>query len=531
MKTILSCILISVAMLSLSARLSAQNEEIQQLQNELTSASGFKRVEILLSLADACFVQGDLKNAQQYAEDASDLARRIRRSDLEAQALNREGLVYSKTGKKGLFGKDIASGKFRESNELLRKQRRPNKELLLQNLVQLRALAERNGRKDDVAEIDGEIARVQELVESLPATTAQALEKPLTREEVKEELSVISDQLLDLKKSTRNSSVQRMNYELERQKLQAQLAEQEKQINQMTEEQLKATLLVMGQRNQLDSLERKSQIDALNVDNAALALREAESKRNFYLASFVAMLFLAGGAMFSFFRARQNAKILAEKNKVIRAEQERSENLLLNILPALVAEELKKQGSTSAQYYEDVSVLFADFVGFSQIAEKLTPQQLVSELDTCFRAFDAIMAKNNLEKIKTIGDAYMAAGGLPHGGGSQLRDMINAAKEMQAWLAEWNIERARLKKPVFEARIGIHNGPVVAGVVGSKKFAFDIWGDTVNIAARIEESGEGGKINISGDVYEVVKQYFPCKYRGKIPAKNKGEIDMYFVEN
>jgi len=196
-----------------------------------------------------------------------------------------------------------------------------------------------------------------------------------------------------------------------------------------------------------------------------------------------------------------------------------------------VAEELKKQGKTSARYFEDVSVLFADFVGFSMIAETLTPQQLVSELDTCFQAFDQIIAKYNLEKIKTIGDAYMVAGGLPNGGGSQLRDMVNAAMDMQKWLSEWNVDRLRLKQPPFEARIGIHRGPVVAGVVGSKKFAFDIWGDTVNIASRIEAAGEGGKINISGEVYKVVGEYFPCHYRGKIAAKNKGEIDMYYVGN
>ena len=184
------------------------------------------------------------------------------------------------------------------------------------------------------------------------------------------------------------------------------------------------------------------------------------------------MLLLAGGVTFSFFRTRQNARLLREKNKIIHREKERSENLLLNILPALVAEELKKQGSTSARYFEDVGVLFADFVGFSKIAEKLSPQQLVTELDTCFKAFDDIVVKHNLEKIKTIGDAYMVAGGIPHGGGSQIRDMVQAALEMQAWLAQWNTKRRAKKLPVFDARIGIHRGPVVAGVVGSRKFCF-----------------------------------------------------------
>jgi class 3 adenylate cyclase len=108
--------------------------------------------------------------------------------------------------------------------------------------------------------------------------------------------------------------------------------------------------------------------------------------------------------------------------------------------------------------------------------------------------------------------------------------MVAAAKDMQSWLSDWNAGREKEGKPRFDARIGIHCGPVVAGVVGSKKFAFDIWGDTVNIAARIEQAGEGGRINISGDAYQTIKDHFPCHYRGKISAKNKGEIDMYFVE-
>ena len=201
------------------------------------------------------------------------------------------------------------------------------------------------------------------------------------------------------------------------------------------------------------------------------------------------------------------------------------------MLPALVADELKKMGRTNARYFEDVSVLFADFVGFSKITEQLTPQQLVTELDTCFQAFDEIIARYGLEKIKTIGDAYMCAGGIPDSNDNHLRNMVDAARAMQTWLADWNAIRQAKGLPRFDARIGIHRGPVVAGVVGSKKFAFDIWGDTVNIAARIEQAGEGGRINISGEAYEVLKNYVPCKYRGKIPAKNKGEIDMYFVEN
>jgi class 3 adenylate cyclase len=358
----------------------------------------------------------------------------------------------------------------------------------------------------------------------------------VTRQELREEIKALQQEIA--RQQTRNTpntgtGTNQAEYERKTQELQAQLAAREAQIDQMTEEQMKTSMLLMQQRYMLDSVVYRNSLDSLSVENWNLALREAESSRKFYIAAIAGLLLLAGGSLFSFIRAKQYGKVLEEKNKTIREEQQRSENLLLNILPSLVADELKKNGRTNARYFEDVSVLFADFVGFSKIAEKLQPQELVTELDTAFKAFDEIIARYNLEKIKTIGDAYMCAGGLVPGSrdGNQIRDMVSAAREMQAWLTVWNKEREANGQPRFDARIGIHRGPVVAGVVGSKKFAFDIWGDTVNIAARVEQASLGGKINISGEAYEVVKNFTPCQYRGKISVKNRGEIDMYFVDN
>ena len=225
------------------------------------------------------------------------------------------------------------------------------------------------------------------------------------------------------------------------------------------------------------------------------------------------------------------SKKIEEQSAELKLDKEKIDKLLLNILPAAVARELKDQGRVRPVFFPSATIAFTDFVGFTDIAEKLTPDRLVWELHELFSRFDRIMDKYGLEKLKTIGDAYMCAGGLPDGGGSMLRNMVLAAKEMQMWLFEWNATRDKLGQPRFDARIGIHRGPVVAGVVGSKKFAFDIWGDTVNIAARVEQAGEGGKINISGEAFHLVKEYFPCQYRGKIAVKNKGEIDMYYVEN
>ena len=211
-------------------------------------------------------------------------------------------------------------------------------------------------------------------------------------------------------------------------------------------------------------------------------------------------------------------------------QKEKSDELLLNILPSEVANELKEKGYTTAKSFDEVTVLFSDIKGFTNVAEKLTAQELVQEINTYFSAFDNIMLKYGLEKIKTIGDAYVAAGGLPEKNSATAQNVIEAAIAMQKQVEELKQERVSASKPYFELRIGIHTGPVVAGVVGIKKFQYDIWGDTVNLAARMEQSGVPGKINISQQTYELVKEQFNCVHRGKIEAKNKGNIDMYFVE-
>ncbi len=203
---------------------------------------------------------------------------------------------------------------------------------------------------------------------------------------------------------------------------------------------------------------------------------------------------------------------------------------MLNILPAETAEELKNTGSTKAKDFEQVTVLFTDFKNFTLMSENLSAQELVNEINYCYSAFDNIVTKYGIEKIKTIGDAYMCAGGLPVANKTNAFDTVNAAIEMRDFINNEKQKRIEQGLPFFEIRIGCNTGPVVAGIVGIKKFAYDIWGDTVNIAARMESSGETGKVNISGGTYELLKDNFNCTHRGKIEAKNKGIIDMYFVE-
>ncbi len=216
--------------------------------------------------------------------------------------------------------------------------------------------------------------------------------------------------------------------------------------------------------------------------------------------------------------------------ELIETERQKSDKLLLNILPVETAYELKEKGFATPKHYNLITVLFTDFKGFTHIVEKMSPHEVIENLNTCFYALDVICDKYGLEKIKTIGDSYMCAGGLPIANTTNPIDVVKAGLEMQVFMMRWKAEKEAIGKPAWELRLGIHSGEAVAGVVGKNKFAYDIWGDTVNLASRMESSGEVGKVNISGATYELVKDAFVCTYRGAVIAKNKGEVEMYFVE-
>jgi class 3 adenylate cyclase len=219
-------------------------------------------------------------------------------------------------------------------------------------------------------------------------------------------------------------------------------------------------------------------------------------------------------------------EIFRLRNIELEEEKNKSRNLLLNILPEETANELMNSGKATSKRYESATVLFADFVGFTSKSELLPPEELINRIDIYFTEFDRIAEKNNIEKIKTIGDAYMAVGGLPVENDTHVNDTVKAAIEMMRFVVE---EKGR--DPVsFDVRIGLHTGSLVAGVVGRHKFQYDIWGDTVNVAARMEQNSEPGKINISGDVYEIIGQKYKCNPRGPIEVKNKGKIEMFFLE-
>jgi adenylate cyclase len=222
-------------------------------------------------------------------------------------------------------------------------------------------------------------------------------------------------------------------------------------------------------------------------------------------------------------------QIINKRTEDLIIEKEKSETLLANVLPKNTANEIMEKGKATKIKYNFVTVLFSDIQGFTKIAEEMNPEILIDELDKFFFHFDSVVEKFGIEKIKTIGDAYMCAGGIPEKNRTNPVEVILAALEMKAYMNKLK-ETSELEGMKFwDIRIGIHTGTVVAGVVGQKKLSYDIWGDTVNIASRMESSGEAGKINISGTTFEFVKDFFSCEYRGKMPVKYKGELEMYFV--
>ncbi|MBL7952031.1 MAG: tetratricopeptide repeat protein [Flavobacteriales bacterium] len=253
-------------------------------------------------------------------------------------------------------------------------------------------------------------------------------------------------------------------------------------------------------------------------------LGQERDRRNVFLFSGVGVLLMAGGLW-------ARLRYMRRSRAAIAREKDRSDELLHNILPHEVASELKEKGHAEARHFDQATILFTDFKGFTQASERLSPQELVEELNVCFKAFDNIVTARGIEKIKTIGDAYMCAGGLPDPKASSPTDVVHAALEMQAFMHERKRERDLLGKPAFEMRVGIHTGPVVAGIVGLKKFQYDIWGDTVNTASRMESSGDTGQVNISESTLALVQHdaAFQFQPRGLVSAKGKGELHMFFV--
>lgn len=398
-------------------------------------------------------------------------------------------------------------------------------------LLNLNKIYEATGRFDSAYTTYRQYILLRDSMENVEVQK-QVTKKTMQFEFSKTEDSLKQQQILtDAKLSQQILLATKQQQELALQQQTIDLADKKRELQHLAYLKSQAELQYEQSQNkakaeQLTFAEHEKQLQStqVNLQQTQLQLKDkellAQRRQRIYYIGGIALL-----TLLSFFIFR-NYKNQQKSNHIIRLEKQKSDNLLRNILPDEVAEELKVKGEAVARQYDAVTVLFTDFVDFTKASENRSPQQLVSELHTCFKAFDEIMERYGIEKIKTIGDAYMAVSGLPMPDTQHARKAALAALDIQQYMEE----RQQALPGTFEIRIGLSSGPVVAGIVGVKKFAYDIWGDTVNTAARMESSSEPGKINISGTTYALLQGQFRCVHRGKVDAKNKGEVDMYFLK-
>jgi len=522
-------------LLFLSSFLAAQTQGLLDLERALTQKSRLDFVQSSLKLSEGYYMEGFYAKSAVRAKRAFETSQKLGNRKYMATSLTQEGKALLKIGKRKTANRKKAVENFRKSIRLTN-----DPQLKIENLEQLETLARQRGKTNEAELIALQIARLKG--EPVAATSPlpggrkgglfgkkrkQAIEKA---KEMQQENRELNEQMATLDR-------QRRKLESKSADLQGVLLKKDSAIVEMSNEQMRTELMILEKERMVDSFAYATLMDSMFLANQDSKIVEQEtqiqlknSQRNLFLALASIGLVLMIALLSRYLGIKRHNAVLEEKNKIIREEKKRSEDLLLNILPAAIADELKARGVAETRQYERATVLFTDFKNFSNIAKTTSPEQLIRDLDHCFKNFDRIIGKYELEKIKTIGDAYMCAGGLPKLDPLHPLKVVKAALEIQQFLMEWKLEKVERGEHYFEARVGIHTGPLIAGVVGMKKFAYDIWGDTVNVASRMESSGEAGKVNISAATYELVKDQFDCEYRGKIKAKNIGEVEMYFVK-
>jgi len=484
-----------------------------------------------------------LNNAKILNQDAINLAQKYRYAELLETFYKTKSEIFEQAGDFELalsyYQQHIAIA---DSLNLLQQEKESE-------ALQVQLIAEQTEREMNLLLIDKEIKaleldrlalesdkknqQVQLLLQEKELQTSIISQRELEADNLKLEAGKREDELRILRGAQEVEKAKFINKELENQRVQQELA-----LSQQT-------LLSTQQQNELALLQKKEEIQTMELtqlqQNKKLQDSELEREKQFRkfaywfgLLGFVILSMILTG-LFYFRKATnrlsiQNEKIELQK-KAIEEEQTKSEALLLNILPSETAKELKNHGKATPKQYKKVSVLFTDFSQFTKLSSHYSPDELIEELSICFGTFDEIIDRHGLEKIKTIGDSYMCAGGIPNENDTNPVDAVSAAVEMQQFVNNRYQEKMKEGVPYWKMRVGIHTGEVIAGVVGSKKFAYDIWGDTVNTASRLESNGEDGKVNISEETFNYISSSYNCNFRGEIQAKHKGKIRMYFVES
>lgn len=469
---------------------------------------------LLVSIADTYSMLGNSESAEKYYDEAVLHLRKVKDMEGLASALLNAGDEYIKTGQ---YNKALKN--FEESGELFKQLDYPIGTAYNKGNTGM-AYAKQGKHDLAKANINEAIKILEEVEDYYPISVF---------------LNTMSD--IYVAQNDYDAALDYTNRSLElaeRYHLKDQISEANLQLSELLEqhgnnkdalERYKTHIIYRDSIMNLENVQKIANYEVAQKESEVTILEQRRKSQRIVFWSTVGVLFLIG--LLALGLLKRN-KFIKATNKIITSERERSDRLLLNILPEETAQELKDNGRVKAKKYPSTTVLFSDFKGFTRFAENLSPEQLVETIDHYFSKFDLIIEKYGLEKIKTIGDAYMAVGGLSFDHVDQAREMVLAAKEMNDFVTK--AKKDNVTTATFDIRIGINTGPVVAGVVGTKKFAYDIWGDTVNIASRMESNSEAGCINISDNTYQIVKSHFECEYRGKIEVKNRGHMKMYFIK-
>ncbi len=510
-------------------------QSTSDLESQLEATKGLKeKMELKYELAQA-YKSTNATKASKYVQEAFKIAAKLKDEQMKANIAYLDANIYIKL-------KEPRKAKNRYEAALRYAKRIHDTDIAANSAEMISKIALQGKDTRKLYEINKELLGLIRNGATPSVTQATNISAKLKNEnkQLQKKLDEVRDELMKLKgeKVTDEGSVADREKELdaEKEKVLDEISSRDERLKALEAEKIKEQERRKRYERKLKKLSKadilqEAMLKEKETELAQMQLEQEKTSNLNKLFGLISVFVLAlAGLFYSRFRSTKKArKILEDKNKIIEEEQKRSDELLLNILPENIAQELKTKGKVKAQKFNSTSVLFTDFKNFTRMSELLSPEELVADIDHCFKAFDYIVSQYpSIEKIKTIGDAYMCASGLSQKTSTPI-DLIKAAIEMQDFLEEYKKDKISKGKPYFEARIGIHSGPVVAGVVGFNKFVYDIWGDTVNIAARMEAQCEPGKINISESTYNQIRYKFDCSYRGKIEAKNKGEIDMYYV--
>ena len=524
------------------------SQSTSSLINQLKKATNkTQKLDLNYRIAEA-YLKTDFKKAGTYAATAQSLAADLNNNTMLAKSAYVGGEAYYKQRQYG-----TSASRFNQSLGFAKKS--GNNSLVAANYQRLIAIAKRKSNERGAVKLGEDAIAYFAKTKGTPSTSTPtpAPTKPAANNSVdqarldklfkdnvqmkksinqlEKELNEARSTVAQSKPDDNLSAKEKAKFEEQKKKFEEQLEERDKAYKEIEEQ--KDTYARRNKRSEkeLASMSKEALATEFELQQQEMEIQQANNQRNILGLSALFILGLAG-LLFARFRSKKKSNLALEaKNKMIEEERERSDELLLNILPADIAKELKENGKASAKKYENVTVMFSDFKNFTQISNRLTPEQLVKELDYCFKGFDYIISQyKGIEKIKTIGDAYMCASGLSSSS-TFPTDIIKAALDIQEFLEDYKRGKRILGEEFFEARIGVHTGPVVAGVVGVNKFAYDIWGETVNIASRMESQCEVGQVNISEATYNKIKYDFQTEYRGKLNAKNVGAMDMYYVKH